>query len=196
MPGMRTKYGEQLPRADQPLTVAHVRLIIEGVLDLRRHPQRTTFVIPQEQAITESFVERIGCVEVTIFPDGTSNPIPDEVVALNQLAHDERVALDAANHAGGVGHLLLTNDEYARGLKRPRWHSYQHLACGRVTSLRFHDAVEGLARDPSRVSFRTKGLPCACDPNGRPIEGDLHGRPGEFVWVDAAGRPTPVKVGS
>ncbi len=196
MAGMRTRYGDQLPRADQPLTPAHVRIVVDGVLDLRRHPRRTTFAIPPEQTITEPFVERIGRVDVTIFPDGTCSPAPDEVVRLDRLAHAQRAALDDANHARGAGHFHLTDDERARGLKRPRWHSYQHLACGRVTSLRFDDAVEALARDPGRHAFRLKGLPCACDPNGRPIEGDLRGRPGEFVWADSAGRPTPVKVGS
>lgn len=109
--------------------------------------------------------------------------------------HPEREALDCDNQARGVGYEVLTQDERARGLRRPRWHSYRHLACGTITDLRFDDAAETLAREPDRPIYRRKGLHCANCMGLFPIEGDECGRPGEFAWVDTAGNPTPIKVG-
>lgn len=110
--------------------------------------------------------------------------------------HPQRAALDRANQAGGGGHEVLTDDERARGLRRPRWHSYQHVPCGTVTDLRFDDAAETLAREPDRLAYRRKGLHCRACFDLFPIEGDERGRLGEYVWVDTAGNPTPIKVGA
>jgi hypothetical protein len=111
------------------------------------------------------------------------------------LPHSQRAALDRANHARGAGHGDLTDDERARGLRRPRWHSYMHVPCGTVSDLRFDDAAETLAREPDRPIYRAKGLYCLRCQDLFPIEGDLQRRPGEFFWIDTAGNLTPVKVG-
>lgn len=110
--------------------------------------------------------------------------------------HPERAALDRVNHARGAGHDDLTDDERVRGLRRPRWHSYQHVPCGTVADLRFDDAAETLAREPDRVIYRQKGLYCPTCAELFPIEGDQRGRAGEFRWVDTSGNLTPIKVGT
>lgn len=108
--------------------------------------------------------------------------------------HEQRARMDLMRKDGDDP-LAITEHERVIGHVRPLWHSYQHIPCGTINSLRFHDAADALAFDPKRIAHRWKGLNCRCDNDMHPIAGDLRGRPAEYYWVDTAGMVTSVLVG-
>ena len=82
----------------------------------------------------------------------------------------------AHNNAGPEGtqeqHLVVSEEEDARGFVRPVFRSYRHLMCGTVTTLSL-EIAETYATDPGFYD----GTYCASCGDHFPV-----GEDGEFVW--------------
>lgn len=82
-------------------------------------------------------------------------------------------------------YLVLSDEELAKGFVRPVRQTYQHLTCGRQTTMGLAIA-ETYARDPGFYGATY----CVVCRMHRPV-----GERGEFVWVEN-GVPTDLKVGA
>lgn len=89
--------------------------------------------------------------------------------------------------AGGMqkAYLVLSDEELAKGFVRPVRQSYQHLACGTITTMGLAIA-ETYARDP----YFYGGTFCVGCGSHSAV-----GEHGQFVWVEN-GMPTREKVGT
>lgn len=81
---------------------------------------------------------------------------------------------------------MLSDEERAKGFVRPVRRSYQHVVCGAVTTMA-QAIAETYARNPR---FYGATYCCACRKH-LPV-----GEAGDFVWLDADGRTTSLKVGT
>jgi hypothetical protein len=140
-------------------------------------------------------------------PNSEAQAAPDAAATPPESA---RATHDAANRSRHHDDPLdLTPEEIENGCVMPLWPRIKHIKCGMAQALPHINMARRLAQDPRAPMIAMKGFACLhyChrpwpeDEHGNssppmfPIEGDLRGRPGEWIWLDTHGRDTPIKVG-
>jgi hypothetical protein len=110
------------------------------------------------------------------------------VAELTSDPHDPRLThgVDDSPMPQADAYLVLSDEERAQGFVRPLRLSYQHLTCGSITTMGLAIA-ETYAREPH---FYGATYCATCGMHRRV------GVDGEFVWCDADGSTTNVKVGT
>jgi hypothetical protein len=108
-------------------------------------------------------------------------------MVLTSDPHDPRLThgVDAEPVPQAPAYLVLSDEERAKGFVRPVRRSYQHQACGTITTMG-RSIAETYAAQPT---FYGATYCCGCRKH-LPIGPD-----GEFVWVEN-GEPTDLKVGT
>ena len=98
---------------------------------------------------------------------------------------DDRSHTELTTSGQQKAYVVLSEDERRKGFVRPVRDAYQHLTCGKITTMS-RDIAETYARDP----FFYSGTFCTACRGHFPV-----GEDGEFTWYEMDGREGP-KVGT